>query len=165
MWHYLFPYSEDNRQILLCMATLPCLRSDITRQYACRYLNPHWLWLAFTLFLSLMYTHTHTHIEDRHMRFWCLQRVKGRWKMSQILSGWRQRLSNASATCWRCARTEVLWVLPNINTGGRPGWKGFCLPNSRFEKINVNVLKPHEALPTMHWNYYIGIQLTDATNI
>ena len=33
---------------------------------------------------------------------------------------------------------------------GRLGWKGVCLRNGRFEKMNVNVVKPHWAGPTMH---------------
>lgn len=65
-------------------------------------------------FVSQTFTHQHSRLVPA-----CVTRTqrKKRWKMSQIMSDWRQRLSNASMGPM-CARTgwRVYDCCPNINT-------------------------------------------------
>lgn len=154
------------RQVPLRIATLPCLCSDITtRRYTCRYLNPHWLWLTFTLFLSRTHRHTHTQWGLSYafvMSTESERKMKNEPNTARLKAAPIKCISNSLKVC---KDGGFMSDAEHKHRAGRLGWKGFCLSrNSRFE-MNENVVKPHWAEPTMHWNSYISIHLTHATNI
>lgn len=120
LWYFI--YTEINVQI--------CFHTP-------RYLNSPWLWLTFThaclhtwfftpLFLVL---HSLSNIRT-YSSCVCYEQKESRkrWRMSQIMSDWRQHPSNASLGP-RCARTgwRFYGCCPNINTS----WK------SVVEKMSV----------------------------